>query len=221
MRMRLPNGRRSFTKRSRMGKWTVDLSLLVRLRVLTYGLSLGQCGAGCERAPTITRSIGTTLPGGHFLAGASPYGALDMAGNVWEWVGSLVSGIPVSRGRWTGKFERRRNACGARRLVHPSCAGNSVRVTAIAFFPPARIPYLGFGCRGVIDWVTIPAGDFVMGSDRRMFWTNRQCTVASALPEFQILGRPMTNAQYTCLSRKQNIHSGTLDKRCNIPPDSR
>lgn len=27
-----------------------------------------------------------TLPVGHFSPGASPYGALDMAGNVWEWV---------------------------------------------------------------------------------------------------------------------------------------
>jgi|GEM_PF-2349948 len=38
------------------------------------------------RANTAEAGIGTTTPVGSYPEGASPYGTLDMAGNVWEWI---------------------------------------------------------------------------------------------------------------------------------------
>jgi formylglycine-generating enzyme required for sulfatase activity len=45
----------------------------------------GDAAPGCDRAQHGACS-GATVPVGARPAGASPYGALDMAGNVWEWV---------------------------------------------------------------------------------------------------------------------------------------
>jgi len=39
-------------------------------------------------------NLGDTTPVGNYPKGASPYGVLDMSGNVWEWTSSLFKGYP-------------------------------------------------------------------------------------------------------------------------------
>jgi len=57
-------------------------------------------------------NVGDTTEVGKYPAGASIYGVLDMAGNVWEWVSSLYQSYPYS----TGDGREDLNASGSRVL---------------------------------------------------------------------------------------------------------
>ncbi|HNT06208.1 MAG TPA: formylglycine-generating enzyme family protein, partial [Anaerolineae bacterium] len=61
------------------------------------GGRLNYCDSGCPygwKDTAVNDGYFTTAPVGTYPRGASPYGALDMAGNVWEWVNAWYKGYP-------------------------------------------------------------------------------------------------------------------------------
>jgi formylglycine-generating enzyme required for sulfatase activity len=109
-----------------------------------------------------------TTPVGMYPAGASPYGVLDMAGNVWEWTRSLQAPYPYVdddgrndadrpvdpggilgrllarfRGRSAGSMPRE-----TRRVLRGGCYANPEGFARCAcrfrLAPTSRTPFLGF-----------------------------------------------------------------------------
>lgn len=87
--------------------------------------------SGWPTAEGYTDGYEATAPVGRFPAGQSPYGALDMMGNVWEWVSY-----------WYTEDKYRLLRGGSWR-DRPSNARASYRVWRD---PAARFPFIGFRC---------------------------------------------------------------------------
>jgi formylglycine-generating enzyme required for sulfatase activity len=116
--------------------------------------------------------IGEPVAVGSHPAGASPFGALDLAGNVWEW----TSGDAVRGGSYLSGADDLR--CSARLSVHPA----------------ARDPYVGFrvaAARAVagFDWVAVPTGRYPVGRD------GGEHDVVD-LDAYELGRTPVTNGQY-------------------------
>jgi len=87
--------------------------------------------------------VGDTMPVGSYPEGASAFGVLDMAGNVWEWTSSLDAPYPydAADGREEADAEGRRIMRGGSFYY----AGQLLRCSArTGASPDVQIPHLGF-----------------------------------------------------------------------------
>lgn len=86
--------------------------------------------------------MGTTRAVGSYPTGGSPYGALDMAGNVWEWSSSQFMVYPYSStdGREESTEDARRVVRGGSWYYPPDLMRTANRH---GYDPDARFDYLG------------------------------------------------------------------------------
>jgi formylglycine-generating enzyme required for sulfatase activity len=98
-----------------------------------------------KKRANFAKAVGHTTPVGSYPAGASPYGVLDMAGNVWEWTRSEFRGYPYNPddGREdgsdpAGKVFTLRGGSWHTDRTHVRCGSR------LGFFPNFRNYYLGF-----------------------------------------------------------------------------
>ena len=97
-----------------------------------------------ERCNTLeTGGEGTTPVGAYGGRGDSPYGCTDMAGNVWEWTGSLYGTYPYDPGDGREEMDAK-----GRRVVRGGSFLNS-RVLARCAYRPGYFPgrRMSYGCR--------------------------------------------------------------------------
>jgi formylglycine-generating enzyme required for sulfatase activity len=93
-----------------------------------------------------SRQVGGTTPVGQYSpAGDSPYGCVDMAGNVWEWTSSLYQPYPYRAG--DGREDA--SASGSRVLRGGSWDGRAAHERAayrVRGTPADRYDNIGFRC---------------------------------------------------------------------------
>ena len=152
----------------------------------------------------------SVLPVGQFPLGTSPYGLLDMAGNVWEWTQSLYRSYP-----YAADDGREALAAPGERVVRGGSYNHDLRQIRCAartgMATGVRDVYIGFRVAAgaaspalVFDWVTVPAGSFWLGSQAKpRQWGAASAVLPSELPqqpvevaEFRLAQTPVTNADY-------------------------
>lgn len=104
-------------------------------------------GWDADKANTSEHGPGTTTAVGSYPAGVSPYGALDTAGNVWEWVADWYDAVYYERspghnptGPSSGEFKVLRGGS----WTYPYFLARSA--ARIRLIPDIRFDFYGFRC---------------------------------------------------------------------------
>lgn len=92
---------------------------------------------------TLRGEVVTTMPVGSFPAGASPYGAFDMAGNVFEWTATWYQPYPGSAYENPEFGEKYRVVRGGDWYLDPIYTRASARLRSP---PEHKVPTIGFRC---------------------------------------------------------------------------
>lgn len=91
----------------------------------------------------VDQRVGDTTPVGSYEGGVSPYGAHDMAGNVWEWVADWYQAYPGSQHRSEVFGQKYKVLRGGSWNHPPGDARSAARDIA---HPARRIHVVGFRC---------------------------------------------------------------------------
>ena len=166
------------------------------------------------QAQGIAPAAQSVMPVGQFPHGASPFGVLDMAGNVWEWTASHYRPYPFRSETHNHNIGQASTPQNSQRVVRGGSYNHDLRHIRCAardgIFAGVRDVYIGFrvatdhDARSPyaldLDWVTIPAGSFWLGSDPA---PPPNAVLPSEMPQhnvelqtFRLAQTPVTNADY-------------------------